>query len=230
MTIHPNNSPQRLNDDTNSNTQVAITGIGTDVGKTVVAAIVAEALGASYWKPIQAGDLTHSDSHKIQALTSDRVRVLPEAVRLSQPMSPHAAAQLDGITIKQTDLALPVVDGNLVVEGAGGLLVPINTNGFLLADALKMWGLPIIVVSRHYVGSINHTLLTIEAIKQRQLPLVGLVFVGDSPTSEAFILQQTGVKLLLTIPHVEEINTAFIAKYAEKIRPILAIPTTKNHE
>lgn len=198
--------------------QFIITGIGTDVGKTVVSAIVSEALQATYWKPVQAGDLENSDSIKISNLTKN-VRVLPEAFRLSQPMSPHAAAEKDGVEILPKQLNLPSVSGNLIVEGAGGLMVPINSKGFLYADAFAMWKLPVIVVSRHYLGSINHTLMTIEILKQRGIEIEGIIFVGDeNPTTESVILKNTGLRLIARVPMAKEVNKAFILSEAEKIK------------
>lgn len=198
--------------------QFIITGIGTDVGKTVVSAIVSEALQATYWKPVQAGDLENSDSIKISNLTKN-VRVLPEAFRLSQPMSPHAAAEKDGVEILPEQLNLPSVSENLIVEGAGGLMVPINSKGFLYADAFAMWKLPVIVVSRHYLGSINHTLMTVEILKQRGIEIEGIIFVGDeNSTTESVILKNTGLRLIARIPMAKELNQAFILNEAEKIK------------
>ncbi len=198
--------------------QFIITGIGTDVGKTVVSAIVSEALHATYWKPVQAGDLDNSDSIKISNLT-ENVQVLPEAFRLSKPMSPHAAAEKDGIEILPEQLNLPSVPGNFIVEGAGGLMVPINSKGFLYADAFVMWKLPVIVVSRHYLGSINHTLMTIEILKQRGIEIEGIIFVGDeNPTTESVILKNTGLRPIARIPLAKEVNQAFILSEAEKIK------------
>jgi len=108
-----------------------IVGIGTDVGKTVVSAILAQALEATYWKPIQAGDLESSDSIKIKKLCSDKISILPEDFRLSKPISPHAAAIIDGVEINIENIDLPTVKGNLIIEGAGGLMVPINNKGLL---------------------------------------------------------------------------------------------------
>ena len=201
--------------------QYIITGIGTDVGKTVVSAIVAEALQASYWKPVQAGDLDNSDSIKIDRLTKN-VTVLPEAFRLNEPMSPHAAADIDGVTISPEDLELPSVSGNLVVEGAGGLMVPINSDGFLYADAFEKWDLPTIVVSRHYLGSINHTLMTLEILKSRGVEIEGVVFVGGQhPTTEEAIINNTGVRFIARIPEVNEVNQEFVLEQAEKIKYVL---------
>ncbi len=198
--------------------QYIITGIGTDVGKTVVSAIIAEASRATYWKPVQAGDLDNSDSIKVERLTKN-VTVLPEAFRLNEPMSPHAAAKLDGIEITSENLNLPSVSGNFIVEGAGGIMVPINSSGFLYVDAFAQWNLPAIVVSRHYLGSINHTLMTIEILKNRRIEIEGIIFVGDEhPTTEEAILSNTGLRQIARIPLAEEVNQAFILSQAEIIK------------
>lgn len=196
----------------------AVTGIGTDVGKTVVSAILAESLCASYWKPVQAGDLDNSDSIKLEQLTHN-VKVLKERFQLSQPMSPHAAAKIDGVKIKGGDLKLPEVEGNLIVEGAGGLLVPFNDEGLLFVDLLEYWNLPVIVVSRHYLGSINHTLLTMEVLKKRGVNVEGIIFVGDeNKETEAIIAQITGARVLGRIPITKEVNSDFITEQSKKIQ------------
>ncbi len=197
------------------NDQYVITGIGTEVGKTVVSAIVAESLSATYWKPVQAGDLASSDSIKIMTYTSN-VSVLQEAFRLNSPMSPHAAAEKDGVKISLEDLQIPKVDGNLIIEGAGGLMVPINNDGLLYIDAFEKWELPVIVVSRHYLGSINHSLLTIEMLKNRGCQIEGIVFVGDEKrTTEEAILKCSGVKMLARIPLADKVDRSFIAEQAK---------------
>lgn len=198
--------------------QFIITGIGTDVGKTVVSSIVSEALQATYWKPVQAGDLDNSDSIKVERLTKN-VTVLPEAFRLSEPMSPHAAAKLDGIEITLENLKVPSVSGNFIVEGAGGIMVPINSKGFLYVDAFAEWKLPAIVVSRHYLGSINHTLMTIEILNNRGIEIEGIIFVGDEhPTTEEAILSNTGLRGIARIPLAKEVNQEFILSQAEIIK------------
>jgi dethiobiotin synthetase len=197
-----------------------ISGIGTDVGKTVVSAIIAQALNADYWKPIQSGELENSDSHKIDRLTNDRVQILPERFRLTEPLSPHVSAAIDGVLLQLSQLTLPETKRNLLVEGAGGLMVPINDTD-LLIDAFKQWGLPIIIVSRHYVGSINHTLLTIEALKNRGIAIKGLVFVGDeNPATESFILNHSNVPFLMRIPLVSEVTTHFVQQQAELVKEL----------
>jgi len=201
------------------NKQFIITGIGTDIGKTVVSAIITQALDASYWKPIQAGDLDNSDSLKVQNWTTDSVTILPEAFKLSHPMSPHAAAELDSVEILKEALQLPLVEGSLIVEGAGGLMVPLNNKGLLLIDLFEEWNLPVIVVSRHYVGSINHTLLTVEALKNRKISIEGIVFVGDeNEATELFILNYTSLKMIARIPLTSEVNTEFIQNQARILK------------
>ena len=193
-----------------------ITGIGTDVGKTVVSSIIAETMRASYWKPVQAGDLDNSDSIKVERYT-DRVQVLPEAFRLTEPMSPHAAAEIDGVEIQMHDLKVPEVEGNLVIEGAGGLMVPINSSGLTYADVFGVWKIPAIVVSKHYLGSINHTLMTIEILKGRGVEIAGIVFVGDENlASESIILKITGVKMIARVPWVDEVNEEFVCDQAQQ--------------
>ena len=195
-----------------------VTGIGTNVGKTVVSAILSEALKASYWKPVQAGDIDNSDSIKVNRLTSKDVNVLDEKYRLNTPASPHLAAEIDGITIQLSDFSLPTVDGNLIVEGAGGLMVPMNSQGDLYIDLIQKFNLPVILVSMHYLGSINHTLLSIEALKSRNIQIEGIVFVGnENLATEKIILQKTNIRMIARIPLTEIISSDFIKVQASKI-------------
>ncbi len=192
-----------------------ITGIGTEVGKTVVSAIVSEALRANYWKPVQAGDLDFSDSMKVDTWT-ENVQVLEERFRLKTPMSPHAAAEIDGVQIDSLDFALPKVDP-LIVEGAGGLMVPLNQNGLTYLDVFQKFNLPVILVSRHYLGSINHTLMSVELLKQRNIPIKGIIFVGDEhPTTESIILKSTDLPMIIRIPMTEEVNKDFVQEQANR--------------
>jgi dethiobiotin synthetase len=193
-----------------------ISGIGTDVGKTVVSAIIAEALQANYWKPVQAGDLENSDSIKIKRYCSEKVTILPELFKLKTPVSPHYAAELDKVNIKMSDFVLPEVEGNLIIEGAGGLMVPINMEGLLYLDVLQKWNLPVILVSRHYLGSINHTMMSLEILKQNKIKLELLVFIGDeNPASESIILKKYPSRNI-RIPLVQNINKEFIINQAAK--------------
>ena len=178
-----------------------IAGIGTGVGKTLVSALFAERLGAAYWKPVQAGGLAHTDAMEVRRLvTNKRARVLPEAYRLKAAMSPHAAAAREGITLQRERLQLPEVDGPLVVEPAGGVRVPL-AEGVLNTDLMEDWGLPVVVVANYYLGSINHSLLTVEALRARGLPPAGIVFSGEAnPDSRSVILDATGLSCLLDLP------------------------------
>lgn len=196
-----------------------VTGIGTDIGKTVVSAILALAYEAYYWKPIQAGELENSDSKKVAEWTNEKVKVLPEAFSLSESMSPHAAAKFDGVSISEDALKLPEVDGNLIIEGAGGVMVPLNSDGLLMIDIFKKWNLPVLLVSRHYLGSINHTLLTVEAMMNRNIQIAGIIFIGDeNNSSESIILKKTKLNLIARIPFVDKITPDFIHSQSEKIK------------
>ncbi len=193
-----------------------ITGIGTDVGKTIVSAIVTEALNADYWKPIQAGDLELSDTHKVKRLISNtKTTFHPSAYDLNTPMSPHAAAEIDGITIEVKNIKSPKTDNHLVIEGAGGLLVPLNQTETIL-DLLQP-NYKVIVVSRHYLGSINHTLLTVNLLKQKGFD-VSLIFNGaEHKTTEAIISKMTGVTILGRIDEEPYFDKNVILEYAEKL-------------
>ncbi len=199
-----------------------ITGIGTDVGKTIASAIITEALQADYWKPIQAGDLDNSDTHKVKALvSSSKTAYHPNSFSLNTPMSPHAAADIDGITIKANLVNTPNSDNNkLVVEGAGGLFVPINDTETIL-DLIQQDD-KIIVVSRHYLGSINHSLLTVEILKQKGFSKIGILFNGnENPTTEEIITKMTGVTILGRIDELDTLSQKTIHAQAENIKEAL---------
>jgi dethiobiotin synthetase len=201
--------------------KVFVTGIGTDVGKTLAAAIVTKALEADYWKPIQAGDLDHSDSHKIQTLVGSNTKILPNAYALHTPASPHLAAKIDGISIQLSNIITPKTKKNLVIEGAGGVFVPLNATDCVI-DLIQP-DYKVIVVSRHYLGSINHTLLTIEALKNRNIPVAGIIFSGDeNQATEDIILSKTGVKCIGRIDHEPYFDANVISYYADKFRENLA--------
>ncbi len=202
-----------------------ITGIGTDVGKTVASAICVQALEADYWKPIQAGDLDNSDSKKIQSLISchtERSRsvksqIHKNAYQLNTPASPHYAAQLDGIAIDLKKIIEPETNNHLVIEGAGGILVPLNNNDCII-DLIQP-DYKVIIVSRHYLGSINHTLLTFEALKNRNIEVAGIIFSGDeNKATEDIILSKTKAKLIGRIENEPYFDENIIQYYADKFR------------
>ncbi len=198
-----------------------ITGISTDVGKTIASAIITEALEADYWKPIQAGDLDHSDSHKIQNYISNDKSVIHEnSYKLNTPASPHLAAEIDGITIDLKNIKEPKTKNHLVVEGAGGVLVPLNTNDFVID--LVQPDYKIIIVSRHYLGSINHTLLTIEAIKNRGFTIAGIIFNGnENKATESLILNYSKLKFIGRINDEPYFDKNVISEYADLFRDTL---------
>lgn len=184
------------------------------MGKTVVSAIFSEALKACYWKPIQAGDLENSDSIKVSKLTKNVV-ILEEQFRLINPISPHASAEIDGKTITANSLILPIVERDLIIEGAGGIMVPLSST-FLMVDWLQGLMIPTIVVSRHYLGSINHTLLTIEVLKSKNIKIEGIVFVGDeNKNTEKIIIESTSVPVLFRVPLTVHLNQNFILNQAD---------------
>lgn len=200
--------------------KIFVTGISTEVGKTVASAIITEALEADYWKPVQAGDLHNSDSHKIERLVSNsRTRIHPNSYALKTPMSPHAAAEIDGVHIEPGKITEPETDNHLIIEGAGGLLVPLNDEHTIL-DLLKP-GYKIIVVSRHYLGSINHTLLTVEHLKQHGFQPAILFSGEEHPTTESIILKKTGAPCIGRIGEEEEFNREVVRKYAHMFRESL---------
>ncbi|MEL6304559.1 MAG: dethiobiotin synthase [Bacteroidota bacterium] len=194
-----------------------VTGISTEVGKTVVSAILTEALEADYWKPVQAGDLDNSDSHKIERFISNvKTVVHPNAYALNTPMSPHAAAAIDGIHIDLEQIVRPNTNNHLVIEGAGGLLVPLNDEVTIM-DLIHPED-KVVVVSRHYLGSINHTLLTVEKLLEKNLK-VGIIFSGDEhPTTESIILKKTQATFLGRINEEPVFDKATVKRYAEALR------------
>ncbi|NJY61216.1 dethiobiotin synthase [Salinimicrobium sp. CDJ15-81-2] len=200
------------------NLKYFITGIGTEVGKTIAAAIVTEALEADYWKPIQAGDLQNSDTHKIKSLVTNKKTVFHEnAYALKTPMSPHAAAEIDNVKIRVSEIEEPATNNHLVIEGAGGLLVPLNEVE-TIADLIQP-NHRVILVSRHYLGSINHTLLTIEALRARDLNCFGIIFSGEEhPSSEKIIAEMSAVNIIGRIDQEPYIDRNVILEYADKFR------------
>ncbi len=187
-----------------------ITGTDTDVGKTVFSAGLSQALKATYWKPAQAGLDGETDSEAVARLAPD-ANVLPEAYRLHTPCSPHEAARVDGVTIDMAKLALPHVDGPLVVEGAGGVLVPYRED-LLAADIFVIWGLPAIVVARTQLGTISHTLMSLEALRSRGIGIAGVAFIGDEePVAEGAITRIGNVRHLGRLPLLDPLDAMTLA-------------------
>jgi dethiobiotin synthetase len=198
--------------------KIFITGIGTDVGKTIASSIVVEALEADYWKPVQAGDLDNSDSHKIQHyIANSTTKIHENSYKLNTPASPHLAAEIDEITIDLKQIKEPKTNNHLVIEGAGGVLVPLNNTDSIVDLIQKDY--KVVVVSRHYLGSINHTLLTIEALKNRNISVAGIIFSGDeNKASEEIILLKTAAKFIGRIENEPYFDQNVIQYYADKFR------------
>ncbi len=197
---------------------IIIAGIHTGIGKTVGAAVICQALGYDYWKPVQAGDLENSDSIFIKRnVSNSNCFIHPERYRLRIPASPHYAAVQDGTEIKTSDFVLPKTNNGLVIETAGGIMSPF-AKGFLNIDLMEQFNLPVVLVSNNYLGSINHTLLTVAALQQRNISMKGLVFCGEAVEStREFILQYTKLPLLFSIPQFDTINSSVIAAFAKTV-------------
>lgn len=195
-----------------------ITGIGTDVGKTIASTIITEALEADYWKPIQAGDLDYSDSHRVKSqISNPKSQFFPNSYTLNTPASPHLAAELDNVVIDLKKITEPITTNHLVVEGAGGIFVPLNNEDCVI-DLIQP-DYKVIVVSRHYLGSINHTLLTIEALQNRKIAIAGIVFNGDeNPATESIILKKTGINCIGRISQEPYFDQNIIREYADLFR------------
>ena len=196
-----------------------ISAIDTDVGKTIVSAILVEALKADYWKPIQAGNLEDSDTMTVQSLISNSAsQFYSETYRLNTPASPHYAAEIDGLQLEAHSIQLPKTSNQLIVEGAGGLFVPINDKA-LLIDLMQDLNIPVILVIKNYLGSINHSLSSIYALQQKNIPIKGLIFNGPSvASSEDYILQYSKLPLIAKIPELSAISKQTIREQAERIK------------
>ena len=196
--------------------KIFVTGIGTDVGKTIVSAILTEALQADYWKPIQCGSLELTDTERVKRLVESNQSVFhPEAYRLYTPASPHYAAEIEDVKINWGKLKLPETNNTLVIEGAGGLMVPFNLKGETMLDIAKNMDSEVVIVSRNYLGSINHTLLTLRVLRDSGIKILGLIFNGEpNPSSEDVILKTTRVPLLGRIKDEYEFTKDLITNYS----------------
>ncbi|MFM8526378.1 MAG: dethiobiotin synthase [Cyanobacteriota bacterium] len=200
--------------------RLVICGTDTDVGKTVVSALVVQGLGAHYWKPIQSGlepdnPAGATDSERVRKLLDlPAERIVPEAYRLRAPVSPHWAAEQDGVTINpERLLALPSVAGPLVIEMAGGLLVPLRRD-WLQIDLLAAWKLPVLLVARTALGTINHTLLSLEALSRRDIPVQGVLLSGEAHADNPRTIRDlTDAPLLGWLPRLDPLNAASLAHH-----------------
>ncbi|MEI6816054.1 MAG: dethiobiotin synthase [Bacteroidota bacterium] len=193
--------------------KIFVTGIGTDVGKTVVSAVLVEKLKADYWKPIQAGHLNNSDSRIMQELiTNEKTHFHSEAYCFSNPVAPILAAEMDGMKINMSKIKMPETRNNIIIEGAGGLMVPLTPKS-MIVDLIAALDAEVVLVSKNYLGSINHTLLSIELLKQRKLTITGIIFNGlPNEESEKYILNYSGIRCLGRIKHAPKLTQDFIIK------------------
>lgn len=199
---------------------IIVTGTDTDVGKTVFAAGLVGALDGCYWKPVQAGLDDGGDSRTVATLTGlPKDRIIPEAYRLRTPCSPHRAAELDGLSIDIEALAPPETDRPLIIEGAGGVLVPFSRET-LFAELVERWSLPVVLVARTALGTINHSLLSIEALRARDIEIIGVAFVGDAnEDSEATIAAMGRVRRLGRLPRLDPLDAVTLrAAFAANFR------------
>jgi dethiobiotin synthetase len=190
-----------------------VTGTDTGIGKTVFAAALCQALGAEYWKPVQSGLEEETDSETVARLAGlDPARIHAERYRLAMPASPHRAAAAEGVAIEATALTPPATRNPLVIEGAGGVLVPLAPD-LLFADVFAGWGFPVILCARTTLGTINHSLLSIEALRARGIPILGVAFVGDADAeNEAIIPRIGGVRRLGRLARIEALDPAALAR------------------
>lgn len=201
--------------------KIFVTGIGTDVGKTVASAVLVEAMQADYWKPVQTGADFGTDTEQVKRLISNTRSVLhPEAYKFSASIAPYAAALEENRTIDVNTIKLPVTDNNIIIEGAGGLLVPITKDYFMI-DLIESLAVEVVLVVQNYLGSINHTLLSSEYLKSRNVKVMGIIVTGtENAASEEIILKRSGLPLLGKVKRETSINADVIKKYADIFAPI----------
>ena len=204
--------------------KIFVTGISTNIGKTVVSAILAEALQADYWKPVQAGSFSDTDSVKVQKLISNtKSKIHPEAYCLMQPISPHAAAKMEGIRIELDKINVPQTDNTLIIEGVGGLMVPLNEKE-LVIDMIKKLDAEVVLVVANYLGSINHTLLSLEALQKRNIKLKSIIFNGAPLYLSEEVLASHGMKdVILRVFEEDKVDKDMILKYAAKVNKDLLL-------
>jgi dethiobiotin synthetase len=202
---------------------IFVTGVDTNVGKTVVSATLTEALQADYWKPIQAGYDDGTDAEQVKSMISNPKSIIhPEAYRLKVASVPSYAAEQEGVTIEPDKLTLPQTDNRLIIEGAGGLMVHLDRD-FLIIDLIQHLNVPVVLVSENYLGSINHTLLSIEALRRRHIEIIGIIYNGDhSAHMRELIYQTSGVHEIGSIEKAHTVNKDFVADQALKLREELA--------
>jgi len=185
-----------------------VTGTDTGIGKTVISSMLVQGLGAAYWKPVQSGLQEETDTEFVQRVTKlAGTQILPETYRLNEPLSPHASAAIDGVEIQLDDFELPACESDrLVVEGAGGLLVPLNDRDMII-DLISYLNLPALLVSRSELGTLNHTFLSLEALRNRNIPVLGVIMNGPRNESNRRAIEKYGqIEVLAEIEPLKEVN------------------------
>jgi dethiobiotin synthetase len=205
--------------------QFFITGIGTDVGKTIVSAILAEALQADYWKPIQAGNIESSDTMMVSNLITNQVtEIHPPAYSFAMPASPHFAAEKEGVEIKLNKIKIPITKNHLLIEGAGGIMVPLNKKERMI-DWMESLQIPVILVVRNYLGGINHAILSYEALIHKKIPVAGIIYNGGNRSENIAMIENfTGATTLGIIPELEVLNKQTISTEAVKFAGLKFTP------
>ena len=197
--------------------RIFVTSIDTNVGKTVCSSILCAGLGYDYWKPVQCGDLDFSDSMKVKSY-SPLTKVHAESFQLNAPMSPHEAAKLENMDISINDFKLPKSE-EIIIEGAGGVMVPLNYKGNMIVELASMFKAKVIIVFKNYLGSINHTLLTIDKVKSVGLDILGLLVIGDEVTSSERIIEDaTQMNIIARIPIVDRVNQKWVKEQGLKVK------------
>lgn len=197
--------------------RIFVTSIDTNIGKTVCSSILCAGLGYDYWKPVQCGDLDFSDSMKVKSY-SPLTKVHAESFQLNAPMSPHEAAKLESMDISINDFKLPKSE-EIIIEGAGGVMVPLNYKGNMIVELASMFEAKVIIVFKNYLGSINHTLLTIDKVKSVGLDVLGLLVVGDEVTSSERIIEDaTQMNIISRIPIVDRVNQKWVKEQGLKVK------------
>jgi dethiobiotin synthetase len=198
---------------------IVVCGIGTDVGKTVVSSILVEKFKCDYWKPVQSGELENSDTMKVKNLVSSEVNFIPEVYKFKNPLSPHLAAEMEDVKIEIKKLTLPNFERNTLIEGAGGLMVPLDYDGLLYIDLIKSWDLPVVLVSRHYLGSINHTMLSLEILEKYGIKVKALIWVGnENKGTERVILNRFEIENVHRVEETNLVNKSFVVKESTKLK------------
>jgi len=203
--------------------RIMVAGISTDVGKTIVSAILTTLLNGDYWKPIQCGDEENSDTATVKRWLDTKIHTIhPPAYSLKAPLSPHHATRLENTLIRLDSITLPQTTRPLIIEGVGGIFVPLTLKISSL-DLFKSWDCQWIIVSKHYLGSINHTLLTLEVLKKLCLPILGIIFNGEhNPDSESAILEISQVPVLGRLLPEANLNLQTIQRYANQWQPLFS--------